>query len=206
VKIEVDISNIPFDSFYIDERCKRVERITQGTEEYATFKVKRYRGETDPRNDMYIIMDTTENFWVWIYEWEVDASDDSEILSYVTVVKETSRRPDPTENWGILFAFLFALFLSFVIFMVLVPEFQTNSTIQAIIVLFLIASLITGWIFNRKYSVHMLQEREYEIGVMARHPQFIEAIRKFAALDDVSYSQREEYLKRIHEIDEKMAI
>ena len=205
MKIEVDISDIPFDSFYVDERCKRVERVIRGNEDYADFKVKRHRGEEDPNDDMYVIMDSTENFWVWMYGWEVDALDDSEILSYVTVTKETSQRPDPTENWGILFSFLFALFLSFVLFVILVPEFQTNGIILGIILLSLVASLIIGAIFNRKNKAHMLQEKEYEIGMMTRHPLFIEVIRKFAALDDISDLQREEYLRRISEIEEKMA-
>jgi hypothetical protein len=68
VTVEIDVSDIPLGSFYIDERCKRIERIIQSREEYAEFRVKRARMEEDPSLDIYIVMDTTENFWVWMNE------------------------------------------------------------------------------------------------------------------------------------------
>lgn len=202
--VEIDVLDIPFGSFYTDERCKRVERIIQRKEEYAEFRVKRYRGEEDPTLDTYVIMDVTENFWVWMYEWEVDALSDSEILSYVTVTKETSQRPDPTQNLMIVTSLFAALFLSFIIIVAFVPEFPVNDIIIGIALVSLVASLISGWIFKVRHEAHMQNEREFEIEIMRSHPLFLEAIRKFAALQDINESNRERYLKRIQEIESGM--
>ena len=115
MRVEIDVSDIPLGSYYTDERCKRIERIIQEEEEYTEFRVKRYRREEDSSLDIYVIMDATENYWVWMYEWEVDELADSEILSYVTVTKETSQKPDPTENYMIIMCLFIAFLVSFII-------------------------------------------------------------------------------------------
>ena len=119
--VEIDVSDIPLGSLYTDERCKRIERIIQSKEEYTEFRVKRARQEEDPSLDLCIAMDATENYWVGMYEWEVDTLSDSEILSYFIVTKETSQRPNPTESWSFIFmSFCSALFLVFPIIFILV--------------------------------------------------------------------------------------
>ena len=204
MRVEIDVSDIPFGSYYTDERCKRVERIIQEKEEYTEFRVKRYRREEDSSMDIYVIMDATENYWVWMYEWEVDELTDSEIISYVTVTKETSQKPDPTENYMIIMCLFIALLVSFIIVVVVLPEYQTNPGLITIILALLIFSFISGWIYKRKYKAHMQSEREFEKATMTRYPLFLESIRKFAILPDIGESQREIYLERIQEIESKM--
>lgn len=202
--VEIDVSDIPLGSLYIDERCKRIERIIKKEEEYAEFSIKRSRREEDPSLDIYIIMDATENFWVWMHEWEVDALSDSEILSYVIVTKETSQRPDPTENWGILMSLFMALFLVFLIIIILVPAFPIYDSISGIMLFSLIGVFVSGWIFKGKLEEHKQSGREFEIEMMKQYPLFVESIRKFAALPDVTKSQREKYTERLQEIESKL--
>ena len=142
--MEIDVSDIPLGSFYTDERCKRIERIIQSKEEYTEFRVKRAREGEDPSLDIYVAMDASENFWVWMYEWEVDALNDSEILSYFIVTKETSQRPNPTEGWSfILMSLCSALFLVFPIIFILVPEFVNDvNEIMDVIIVIKIVSLM----------------------------------------------------------------
>jgi hypothetical protein len=205
VTVEIDVSDIPYGSFYTDARSKRVERIIQNKEEYSTFIVKRYRREQDPSLDIYIAMDETENYWVWMYEWEIDALDDDEIFSYVTVTKETSQRPDPTQHFLIASSFSIALFLSLLICIIIVPEVSTNSIILGVMLVSLITSFITGGIFRGKNREHMQNEREFEAAMITRHPLYHESLRKFSALSNISESQRENYLERIQETDAKMS-
>lgn len=204
--VEIDVSDIPLGSFYLDERCKRIERIIQSKEEYTEFRVKRARGEDAPSLDIYIVMDATENFWVWMNEWEVDALNDSEILSYITVTKETSQRPNPTESWSfILMCLSMSLFMVFPLIIILVPEFPMYDFIFGIMVISLIGSIVFGLNFKRKNDEYKQSEREFEIQVMQQHPLFLESIRKFAALQNITESQREKYLERIHEFESTMA-
>jgi hypothetical protein len=206
VTVEIDISDIPLETFYTDERCKRIERIIQSKEKFKDFRVKRLRREEDPSLDIYIMMDATENFWVWMNEWEVDALNDSEILSYITVTKETSQRTNPTESWSfILMCFSMSLFLVFPLIIVFVPEFPMYDFIFGIMVISLIASIVFGLNFKRKNDEYKQSEREFEMEIMEQHPLFVESLRKFATLQDITDSQREEYLERIQEIESKMA-
>ena len=203
--VEIDVSDIPLGSFYIDERCKRIERIIQGKEEYAEFRVKRARREEDPSLDIYVVMDATENYWVWMNEWEVDALNDSEILSYITVTKETSQKPNPTESWSfILMCFSMSLFVVFPLIIILVPEFPMYDFIFGIMVISLITSIVFGLNFKKKNDEYKQSEREFEIEMMKQYPLFVESIRKFATLPDITASQRENYTKRLQEIESKL--
>ncbi len=204
MRVEIDISDIPIGSFYTDERSKRIEMIIRDKEEYVQFIVKRYRGQEDPSHDGYIVMDETENAWVWMYEWEVDVLNDAEIMSYVTVTKETSQRPDPTENWMIISSLFAALFITFLI-LLFIPDFPPiYDFIIGTMLVFLGGTVITGWMYRGKYRAHKQSEKEFEIATMTRHPLFLESIRKFAALENISESQSEIYLERIQEIESKM--
>jgi hypothetical protein len=205
VTVEIDVSDIPLGSLYTDERCKRIERIIKSKEEYTEFRVKRARREEDPSLDIFIAMDATENYWVWMNEWEVDALSDSEILSYFIVSKETSQRPDPTENWLILSSFSMALFLVFPLIFILVPEFVNDvsgvmDVIIVIMIVALIGSITSGWIFKGKNERHKQSEREFEIDIMKQNPLYLEAIRKFTKLQGITESQRKEYLERYKEL------
>ena len=202
--IEIDISDIPLGTFYTDERCKRIERIIQSKGEYSEFRAKRSRKEENPTLDIYIIMDATENFWVWMHEWEVDALSDSEILEYITVTKETSQRSDLTENWGILMSLFIAISLVFPFIIILVPDFPIFDFIIGIMVLSFIGSVVSGVIFKMKYDEYKESERKFEIEMMKLYPLFVESIRKFAALSDITEVQSENYRKRLQEIESKL--
>ena len=202
MKVEIDISDMAYDSLYTDERCNRIQRILENQEEYSDFLVKRQRGNEEPSKDIYIVMDASENYLIWMYGWEVDALDDSEILDYFIVTNDRDDSLDPTLNWMVSSACSIALFMSLV-FTYVVIDSSLSFLVGPMIISF-IAGIILYWIYHMKNKVYVQGKKEKEIELMTRHPLFFEAIRKFAALPDISEVQRKEYQKRLQEIESKM--
>ena len=203
--VEIDISDIPIGTSFTDERSKRVQEIIRKEADYADFIVKRYREQEDPSQDIYIMMDATENYWVWMYGWEIDALDDAEIFSYFTVTKETSQRTDPNVNWMIAASFLFALSLALIITVIFSPELLEYNWFIWLIILPMAFSFVTGWIYTKKNRVHQQSEKEFEVSIHSKHPLFAQALHKFSKLPDISDEQRTIYQERIHELEKKMA-
>ncbi|MBN2228624.1 MAG: hypothetical protein JW779_03450 [Candidatus Thorarchaeota archaeon] len=202
MSFEVDIADIPIDSFYRDERCKKLESILRLDSDFAEYKVKRYRIEEEQTQDPYfIINEKEEENMMWLNEWEIDSLDDSELLSYVTVTIKTSRRPNPVENWMLFACFFAALFLSSIVLYFIIPEFQTYSFYPPLIVTSFILMAILGGIAYTKSKSHSRGVKELDTELMQQNPEFLEAIRKFAALTNITDSKRVEYERRLQELE-----
>lgn len=142
-----------------------------------------------------------------IQPWEIDALNDSELASYIIVSYETSQLDNPAENFYLMGACATALFITLAgAFPIIFQDIQTIIPSYTIIT---IASLFIGlFLFGvgyHKSKVQTQQMRQTFGEIMSRHPLFLQAIRKFSGLPDIGNSEREEYLERIKEIEEKMA-
>ena len=204
MSFEVDFSDIPSDSFYGDDRCKKLERILQQDSDFAEYRVKRYRTEVDPTQDPYYIISQKkeeEEYIMWLNEWEIDALDESEMLSYITVNFKTSKRPNPAENWMLIATLFAALFSSSILIYFVIPEFQTYSFYPMLIIASFFLMVVLGAITYSRYKSYSRRTKELDIELIQQHPLFLQAIRKFACLENISDSKRAEYERRLEEIE-----
>jgi hypothetical protein len=201
VRFEVDVSDIPLDSFYRDERCGRLEKILQERADYAEYTVKRYRIEDEPEMDPYYIINPQDTYMMWLNEWEIDALDDSEMLSYIMVTIETSEKENPVDNVLMVASLFAALFLSFILLWAIIPEFRTYSFYPILALSSLLLMVISGGLAYRANRGYSQRKRESDIVTMKQNPLFLQAIRKFASLIDISDSKRDEYVTRVQEIE-----
>lgn len=206
MSFDLDISDIPFNSFYGDEKCKKLERILRQEPEFAEYKAKRYRTEDNPTQDSYVIINEgeKEEYMMWMNEWEVDALDDSEMLSYVSVTIKTSRKPNPVENWMIAAALFAAFFFSSILLYYIVPEFQTYSFYSVLSLTSFLLMVIFGVLTYSKSKSHARQIKDIYIELMQQHPLFLQAVRRFASLTNITDSKRAEYEERLDKLEQML--
>ncbi|MBD3408547.1 MAG: hypothetical protein GF411_20655 [Candidatus Lokiarchaeota archaeon] len=205
MKVEIEISDLSFGSFYLDERCKRVEEILHDSDKFQRFRVKRVRRYDDSEKDPYYVMDHHDKYWVWMNPWEIDELNDRGVLEYITVVKETSYQQNPFDNYLILGSLLVAVIIVFIINIIISPELASNLYIQLIIFGSLIGIIILTPISKKKISEHKENERACKARLISENPLYLEAMQKFTTLSYISAEQRKEYESLLEEIESDIA-
>jgi len=202
VKIETDISDLAVDSFYRDERCKRLEGILRTEKESEEYSAKRYRIQENPDLDPYYILNQQEQCVMELEAKEIDALSDLEMLAYVQVTIETSRRENNTEKFQLIAAGSASVFISFVFIMPIVSsKFLELPFYTPSVYLMLIITIILGGIAYRMSKLHSQKMRELDSATGKQRPLFLQSLRKIVALPDIDSWKRSQYARRIRSIE-----
>lgn len=202
--VEIDISDIPYYAYYRDERSKRVEAILRDHNEYAGHEAKRYRTEGDPSLDPYFILDRNENYFLRMYTAEIDALDDSELLSYLIVVFEDIQKENLAEMIYVAGAGALAVFISLTItFQIAMPGIQERlgPGYALLMLLSLCFAMLFGVLGYRESRAYARRRKQHVAMTVNKHPLFFQAMRKLMSLTDISESERKNHLKRIQKIE-----
>ena len=200
---EVDASDLPQLSYYRDERCQEFEEILGNTSEYADCVVKRLRqSEEFPEwGDPFSIHSSEGDVLVWIYDWELDALSESELLAFIPVRRkrgEISEATVPLQFGGGFAAFFGVCMIVAQIILSLI------GMVIPIEILFIPGMLLIfiGWIVLSLGSRRdRVRKTELDIEVARKNPAFLDALRKLASLTDTKNKAIAEYSQRLGVIE-----
>ena len=205
---EIESSNVKYNAFYRDDRCKELEEILREDSKFREYIVEReHFGDEDLDTDPYIIKDAEGKEVFMLEKWQIDALNPSELLSYLNV--EQKRNPCDWSDWSERAAFnLFAVsFLVGIMFSIVSFAFYLDANylklmggIHIVAYSIMIGSAILYFLKHKKSN---LKKHEIDLKEAESNPSFLEALQKLAAVpkSEYDYLYNAEYIERLEYIN-----
>jgi hypothetical protein len=199
---EEDFSGIDFDVYFVDERCKEIERVLRENTGFVGYRVKRRRWARDWEFDPFLIQNENGDHLISLEPEIVDALNQSEFLSFVNV---KMKRVDSSEDTFWLFIAIILLIPSAVFSPILAMILYSNPNILGLYVIalpldFLI--LFLGIIYYRKRDRMISKRRQIDLTEAQEDPVFASALQKLASIPILE--ENREYKRRLKYIEDKL--
>lgn len=199
---EEQFSGVAYGEYFIDEKCRELERALGENPEFSEYRLKRQHWGKDWKLDPYFVQDEDEDNLIIMEPEIVDALSDSEFLSFVDAEMKYIERSEST-SW------------LFMVILVLIPVAIINSIATIIyfssLVVIRAASVtlaldlityILGTIYYRKRK-RMISIRRHIDLIEARENQvFISALQKLVLIPNLE--RNKEYMKRLQYIEDAL--
>ena len=208
---EIESSDVKYNAFYRDERCKELEEILKDDPKFRECTVERlYFDDEDLESDPYIIKDAEGKEIFMLEKWQSDALNPSELLSYLSVQRGRDLCVDWSEHAAFnLFriSFLVGLMFSIVSFAFYLDAYGLYLMGGIHIVAYSIMSCSAIFYFL-KHKQSNLKKHEIDMKEVESNPSFLEALQKLAAVPKSAYDfvyneehiERLEYIRSVKEI------
>ncbi len=207
---EIESSDVKYNAFYRDERCKELEEILRDEPKFREYTVERQHFDDDDLDgDPYIIKDAEGKEIFMLEKWQSDALSPSELLSYLNVQRVRDLCVDWSENAAFnLFriSFLVGIMFSIVSFAFYLDSYGLYLMGSILIVAYSI--MIGSAIFYfLKHEQSNSKKHEIDMKEVESNPSFLEALQKLAAVPKSAYDfvyneediDRLEYIKSTNE-------
>jgi len=198
VTVEIDISNLEYESYYRDQKCLELERILQSDPKYAECQAKRVHW-TDDGTDPFVVLGENEESIVLLETWEVNTLSASEILLYLEV-KQIHERP-LSDRDASLYGTSIALGLSAGLFaFLLIFEEAVMSLLFMIIPIFILTPIL-GIISIRRYRESVIQKKNADLEAVRKNPAFLSMLQRLAQVPEIKEYNKKKLMKRIENIE-----
>ena len=207
MKIEIDVSEVEWGTWYKDEKCKEVERVLRSDHRYAECEIRRTRWE-DESKDPFYVLDEKEEEIIMLERWEVYALNGSELPSYIDVQRwrnQVSYRMEFVYMLlllPVLFAVCFALVGGFFFYF---GEHGSFSVSIDLVVLCGVLSLFTVPLDYVLYRHTELRKKNMDLQAVEKDPSFLNALRRVAEAAEADKYRRKEFVKRVKYLEDAMA-
>jgi len=207
VKIEVDPSDLEWGTYYIDEKCKELERVLRGDSRYAECEVKRlYSG--DENFDPFHVLDENGKGIVMLERWEVDALSGAELITYI----EVQRRQNQIPNWvePVLLGLSMGSLGVAVASSILAYFFHQDSSSPVWFMVqnqgwFYLLALILGTLCFLKYRSTEQRKKNVDLEATRADPLFRDVLQKLADQPETENPSKKKYVKRLEKIKDTFA-
>ena len=203
MRVEVEVSDLVEGVYYIDKKCENLEKIVRRNPVFAKCVVKRQSFGGDWKLDPFVIQDTKGNDLVSLQTCEVDELNESELQSFIDV--QVSREQNGSSGSGLLFLMiLIVVGPSAGVFSIatlsgwLTPYSIAIALSSDTIVLFSIAR------FYLKRRKTQSKKRHIDLVAARENSSFLSAMRKLASSSEVHDWIGNEYIDRLHYIEDNL--
>jgi hypothetical protein len=202
VRVEIDISDVEWGSYYKDEKCKELEKILRSDVQYAECEVKRAHWD-DESTDPFHVLDESGEEIVVLERWEVYALSGPELLSYIEVQQKRN------QSLNLLETFLDGSFIAigsmaagFHIYSFLD---QSSSLPMPWSVLLDLLSLFLGILCVLQYRNTAMQKKNADLETARKDPSFLDVLRKLAEIPETENRKKNEFVKRARYVEDTLA-
>lgn len=207
MKVEVDVSEVDWGTWYKDEKCKEVERALRSDPRYAEYEVRRTRWE-DESEDPFYVLDEKEEEILMLERWEVYALSGSEFISYVDVQRWRSQT-----LFRMFFAYgplllpgLFAIGCAIVApFFLYMGDYESLSSSIDWAVRSTAILLFTGPLAYLLYRHTESRKKNMDLRTVEKDPSFLNALRRLAEAAEADKYRRKEFAKRVKDLEDAVA-
>ena len=196
--VEIDFSDLEYESYYRDQKCLELEKIVQGNPKYAEWQVRRVHW-TDDGTDPFVVLDENEESIVLLETWEVNTLSASEILLYLEV-KQIHERP-LSDRDASLYGTSIALGLSAGLFAFLLIFEEAVMNLLFMIIPIFILTPILSIISIRTYRESMIQKKNADLEAARRNPSFPSMLQRLAQVPEIPEYRKKQLMKRIENIE-----
>jgi hypothetical protein len=207
MRVEVEISDLPEGAYFIDKGCVEVEAVLRKDPRYEQCVVKRQHFGGDYTLDPFVIQDLDGEDLTTLNTWEVDALNDSELLSYADV---QIRRERHTYS-GTLLLFIFSVILLapfaavFSIMTIILYSSSVGSVMSDIAIVSSLLLLLSVANYYRRRKDTTSKKRQIDITAARESLSFLDALRRLASLCDIDETEKQEYSKRVQYTESELA-
>jgi hypothetical protein len=201
VKVEIDISDVEWGSYYKDEKCKNLEKTLQTDSRYAECEVKRAHWN-DESTDPFHILDESGNEIVVLERWEVFALSGHELLSYIEVQQKRNQSPRTIEL--ALYGFFIAFGSMAIGFHVYSLIDQSSSLPMPWPLIFDLLAILLGILSVLMYRVTSVRIRNIDLEKVREEPSFLDVLRKLAGMPETENPKKEEFEKRAMYVEDML--
>jgi len=207
VKVEIDVSEVEWGTWYKDEKCKEVERVLRSDPRYAEYEVRRTRWE-DESKDPFYILDEKEEEIIMLERWEVYALSGSEFFSYIDVQRWRSQ---VSNRMGFVYTVLLLPVLFAVGFAAVGGLFfysgeeWSYSVLIDLIVICSVLSLFTVALCYLLYRHTASRKKNMDLEAAEKDPSFLNALRRVAEAAEAEKYRRKEFVKKVKDLEDALA-
>ena len=202
---EVDISDLSFGTYYRDDKCEELEESIRNDPKYAECAVKRLYWDVPIDQSPFAILDKNGDEIMMLERWEVDAMNDSEILSFIEVQLKRDGYSDRLELVSFL-AFLTSVMImgAFPISVLIFGYDAVLTSVSGLLMTAIIMFLISGPVYYMRHRNTNSKKRHIDMEAVRRNSIFLQALRNLAAVPESEYVDSKEYVKRLEDLENLM--
>ena len=207
MKVEIDVSEVEWGTWYKDEKCKEVERVLRNDPQYAEYEVRRTRWE-DESKDPFYVLDEKEEEIIMLERWEVYALSGSEFISYIDVQRW---RNQVSNRMGFVYMLLLLPVLFAVGFAAVGGLFfysgeqGSYSVLIDLIVICSVLSLFTVPLDYLLYRYIESRKKNMDLKAVEKDPSFLNALRRVAKAAEADKYRTKEFVKRVKQLEDAVA-
>jgi len=198
VTAEIDVSDLEYEMYYIDQKCHELDRILQSDSKYTECKVKRIHWRDDG-TDPFTVLDQNEESIVLLETWEVNTLNASDILLYIEV-KQKRDRP-LSDRDAALYGSSIALGLSAGLFAFLLIFEEAVMNLAFIIIPIFILTPILGIFSIRTYRKSTHEKKNADLDAVRSDSSFLDILRRLSGSPEVDKYSKKRFAKRIEYIE-----
>ena len=196
---EEEFSGLAYDEYFIDRKCKELERAMRENPEFSEYRLKRQHWGEDCKLDPYFIQDEDGANLIFMKPEIVDALSDSEFLSFVDAEMKYLESSESTV-WHPI-ALLVLIFVAMINLMGVIVYFSSLDVIRAVSPLLALDpfAFILGTIYYRKRKRMLSTRRHIDLIEARENSMFVSALRKLVSIPNLESSK--EYMMRLQYIE-----
>ncbi|MFX1483882.1 MAG: hypothetical protein ACFFCP_11935 [Promethearchaeota archaeon] len=199
---EEQFSGVAYGEYFIDEKCRELERALGDNPEFSDYRLKRQHWGEDWKLDPYFVQDEDEDNLILMKPEIVDALSDSEFLSFVDAEMKYIERSEST-LW-LLMAILMLIPVAIINSIATIIYFSSLVVIRAASVtlaLDLITFILTV-IYYRKRKRMISIKHHIDLIEARENPAFIYALQRLVSIPNLE--KNKEYMKRLRYIEDAL--
>ena len=194
-----EFSGLAYDEYFIDRKCKELERAMRENPEFSEYRLKRQHWGEDWKLDPYFVQDEDEDNLIVMESETVEALSDSEFLSFVDAEMKYLESSESTV-WHPI-ALLVLIFVAMINLMGVIVYFSSLDVIRAVSPLLALDpfAFILGTIYYRKRKRMLSTRRHIDLIEARENSMFVSALRKLVSIPNLESSK--EYMMRLQYIE-----
>jgi len=204
VRVEVDVSDLDELDYYIDQKCKDIEKILRYVPKFDGYRVKRQHWGGGGEFDTYVIQNSDGEDLASLENWEVETLTASELLLYTDA--QIDREQHDYGGSDFFFVTIVCIFgplaFGFSIFSLMPPLHPVNLIITIVSILMI---TIFGMRFYRIRQHVIFNKRHIDLVAARESSTFLNALRKLASLSNIEDGKQEEYRSRLQSVEDSLA-
>lgn len=206
MRVEVDISDLDFGTYYRDDRSEELEELLRNDSKYAECMVKREHWHDEIEHNPFVILDTDGKVIIELEKWEVDALNGNEIILFIEVQGRREDYIDTVESASILIMLVSFMLWMFPFMILQTTQVDTINPVISTLILAAVATfLISGLVYYARRKNTHSKKMNIDLEAAREDSTFLEALRKLAAVSESENVYSNEYVKRLEELEDLMS-
>ncbi len=206
MRVEIDPAELE-GAFYRDEKCREVEESLRQDSRYKECDVRREFCGEDAPCDPFVIRNRHGETIATLHEWEIDALNGYELVSYVAVQHRRNQCSDRLES-ALIRLFLGAVSVTGLLLVISLQMVLMLKPVPPVVpMIFLTSCTLTvcsGSVYFLKRKSAISTREEIDIEAARSDPSFLEALRKLAAVSRTASVNTDEHIERLEHIENTM--